>query len=794
MGRTGVGVAVYLLHKVDATMSSYVERLCYFVDRIVDLITTEMKSIGRDIRYWTRLSTSPDYVISAEKLHSKLYRMLFGISDSNVSDTRGLDHIQRHLIDLEANLSDLSFMLANAYAASVYMKSIVTDVRYALQNTAERQESYKGLKTQLMVGLGKIIICLSVASSGNCSFGSPQRAGKRTMGTITSPLQKDCNSITSAPFPSLTQANVPPDKQPSKSSTFLTESKLDELGSPLSPPSEWKESFKSDQSLSVDSSSMSRSSTLSSNLNSLLQKLNSSPRAAVSPSRKSFHKPASSGKSIFTRAFLEGFSISTAEYGVTYLDHEDELCSLEERLDDEDGTKREMDYIGERILYIEHILHALDQKGFMSSLYSSDYYPIGMAEINARRPSVYERFWLMNCCKYAVGAVVVLKLGQMYRSGQLQQLLKRVLDTVVYNVSEHVVEPITKLLEQIVQQISRREGIVSEEDFKKSKEAYTRMLQDFSRTTKGFELYSKYSKAFDQTKIFQTVANKIQTIVPISPSGGSDRSSSGNGGGSPAATPSPVAPEHFSDERAWEALMSAYENEMKNPLLGLMFGSLMTSILIQVQKLKMNTEAAMLTMDQILTSNHLTMAGTAALPAIGIIFTGSLLAYQVVRGTYRMPKPGEATLPLRLALSDVDRSLEDLLTTANAANDYHSSYSQSHHQLVESKLYKHAVARGIFFYNVNRFQKMVRKIFSFAENSLHGYPIGTFSARQYKSEYSAVMKDCECLLHSDSASRGPLLPEAQRNCQAVPFTVSQIGGVKFEVINRMRTSYQCLKN
>ena len=35
----------------------------------------------------------------------------------------------------------------------------------------------------------------------------------------------------------------------------------------------------------------------------------------------------------------------------------------------------------------------------------------------------------------------------------------------------------------------------------------------------------------------------------------------------------------------------------------------MTAMLIQMQKLKVHTEAAMLTMDQILASNELTMAG-----------------------------------------------------------------------------------------------------------------------------------------------------------------------------------------
>ena len=43
--------------------------------------------------------------------------------------------------------------------------------------------------------------------------------------------------------------------------------------------------------------------------------------------------------------------------------------------------------------------------------------------------------------------------------------------------------------------------------------------------------------------------------------------------------------------------------------VGMLLGNLMTAMLIQMQKLKVHTEAAMLTMDQILASNELTMAG-----------------------------------------------------------------------------------------------------------------------------------------------------------------------------------------
>ena len=65
--------------------------------------------------------------------------------------------------------------------------------------------------------------------------------------------------------------------------------------------------------------------------------------------------------------------------------------------------------------------------------------------------------------------------------------------------------------------------------------------------------------------------------------------------------------------------MKDYEEEMKAPIKGMISGNLMRSMLIQVQKLKVHTEAAMLTMDQILASNELTIAATAALPAFMLL-------------------------------------------------------------------------------------------------------------------------------------------------------------------------------
>lgn len=74
-----------------------------------------------------------------------------------------------------------------------------------------------------------------------------------------------------------------------------------------------------------------------------------------------------------------------------------------------------------------------------------------------------------------------------------------------------------------------------------------------------------------------------------------------------------------------------------------------------MQKLKVHTEGAMLTMDQILASNELTIAATAAMPAL-VAFG---LGISWIRNLFQ-PKaqtPGVHTLHFRLILNDVERSL-----------------------------------------------------------------------------------------------------------------------------------------
>lgn len=72
-----------------------------------------------------------------------------------------------------------------------------------------------------------------------------------------------------------------------------------------------------------------------------------------------------------------------------------------------------------------------------------------------------------------------------------------------------------------------------------------------------------------------------------------------------------------------DLMMRSYEAELKKPLRNLVGGDLARALLIQVQKLKCDTESAMLEIDQLIRANELTISFVAAVPAF-IIAGGAL--------------------------------------------------------------------------------------------------------------------------------------------------------------------------
>ncbi|GBG91003.1 hypothetical protein CBR_g51661 [Chara braunii] len=119
--------------------------------------------------------------------------------------------------------------------------------------------------------------------------------------------------------------------------------------------------------------------------------------------------------------------------------------------------------------------------------------------------------------------------------------------------------------------------------------------------------------------------------------------------------PSPDIP---TDQELMEMVMKQYEEEVLHPVRNLVGGELMRSLLIQIQRLKLNTETAMLELDQLLRANELNFALMAALPAIILSVFGLEVLRRAIRSARGERGRGRSAVRRRRMLfADVERAV-----------------------------------------------------------------------------------------------------------------------------------------
>lgn len=266
----------------------------------------------------------------------------------------------------------------------------------------------------------------------------------------------------------------------------------------------------------------------------------------------------------------------------------------------------------------------------------------------SKRPTHWQRYWLRNTILITLGGVTTFGLFIGLHNGSLMKAIKVGIDIIRLGFKEHIVEPVTALMRELFE-IHDKQEIVSVHDLQTSREALDRMLDDFSKSNQGIRLIQQLQKTLND--IGERASNVAASAV-----------------GSNTLIPLETLPNdhhllnnttsHFSTEEAMDALMKSYEKELQNPIQGILFGNLMTAMLIQMQKLKVESEGAMLKMDKVLASNQLTMAGTAALPSFFALGSMFYFFHNLFLSNDQIIKDGN--LKLRLVLTDVERCLSDV--------------------------------------------------------------------------------------------------------------------------------------
>lgn len=340
-----------------------------------------------------------------------------------------------------------------------------------------------------------------------------------------------------------------------------------------------------------------------------------------------------------------------------------------------------------------------------------------------RRPNQMNLKYLILGTLASLSAVA---LTRMAISGQLQRIVTNLVVVAKAFFWEHVLEPMRILCGEFFDTLRHRDAIVSRADLEQSNRALTRMLEDYAATHH------------------------------IAVAAGSHGDGAAGGGDSSLR------------EQAMEQLMRKYESELRAPVKGLVFGSLMTAMLIQMQKLKVHTEAAMLTMDQILTSNELTMAATAAMPALALL-GGTLYLLSGVLLSQPNLAPRTSGRKLRLALVEVERALSDVHWPA----DYSNLSRLVQDSQEGSSVLQRQASKGMAIYRILRLYKAV----SNATAALlpgSGRIIGSRSPSSHTGvgmEQESLYRDLLDLLSPDFE---------------IPIDR------KLATVNRMRSSYQVL--
>lgn len=182
-----------------------------------------------------------------------------------------------------------------------------------------------------------------------------------------------------------------------------------------------------------------------------------------------------------------------------------------------------------------------------------------------RRPSAWQKNLIRNSL-FLAGTVFGLRMLYLrVRDGSVATAIDIAREKIQTTYRDHIIEPVRALAKEVFYTMQNREEIVSERDLELSREALNRMLDNFSRSNKGIALFEKLQMTL--TQIGERATNVVTCRYP-------PPSSEGVIGHEPVST--------FSTEQAMDALMKSYEAELPNPIRGVLWGNLSTSILIQV--------------------------------------------------------------------------------------------------------------------------------------------------------------------------------------------------------------------
>lgn len=231
-----------------------------------------------------------------------------------------------------------------------------------------------------------------------------------------------------------------------------------------------------------------------------------------------------------------------------------------------------------------------------------------------QKPRKVTLYWMQYTCVVlgiSVCSVWLLRHSRLMGSSDIDNWIREARDSTASFWSDHVEQPIMSIRDELFETFKKRHrGVMELEEVQLTSNSLHRMLLAFSEQTKGQKF-----------------------------------------------------PENASDQEMLEIVMARYEKELMHPIQSLVGGELARALLIQIQKLKLDIETAMLELNQILRANEINFAILAALPA----FFLSLIILALIRAWFKRDTKAEgrgriARLQRRLLIVEVEKRIMEFQT------------------------------------------------------------------------------------------------------------------------------------
>ncbi|KAL3752216.1 hypothetical protein ACJRO7_012948 [Eucalyptus globulus] len=234
---------------------------------------------------------------------------------------------------------------------------------------------------------------------------------------------------------------------------------------------------------------------------------------------------------------------------------------------------------------------------------------LSFAVAKYKKPRKVTQYWISYTCGavgFAACSMWLVRHSSLMGSSDISNWIREAKDSTASFFSDHVEQPLLSIRDELFETFRKRhESAMEQEEVQLTAKSLRRMLQAFSEQTEGQKL-----------------------------------------------------PEDASDQQMLEIVMARYEKELMHPVKNLLSGELARALLIQVQKLKLDIETAMLELNQILRANEINFAILAALPA----FFFSLILLMIMRAWLKQDTRAEgrgriARLQRRLILVEIEKRI-----------------------------------------------------------------------------------------------------------------------------------------